>query len=65
MDPFEMYIDQVFLARLEAAKAIVGEKKKDLPEKNTDQLPFDVNKTMSYIKQENYLRERKKAKAKA
>lgn len=57
-----MYIDQLFLGRLEAAKAIVMEKKKDLPEKNIDQLPFEVNKTMNYIKQENYLRQRKKLK---
>ena len=62
MDPYEIYIDQLLMARMEEAKRIVKEKKKESPPTTHEHLPFEVNKTMNYIKQDAFLRQRKKLK---
>jgi hypothetical protein len=88
---YEGYICQMLNARLEVARRIVAEKKRDEPNGQEEaslplrgnevsspgelkvplgestalsrkeaKLPFEVNKLMSYIKQDQYLRQRKK-----
>jgi len=70
---YEGYICQMLNARLEVARQIVAEKKRDetiIQEETIGdssasshreaKLPFEVNKLMSYIKQDQYLRQRKK-----
>lgn len=62
MNPYEALIDDLFMNKLAIATEHVQERKKTAPTPNTDHIPFDVNKTMNYIKQDQYLRKRKALK---
>ncbi len=60
MDPFEGIIVDLFERRKEIAKEYIH--KKIEPEEKEDKIPYSINKTISYLKTEEYLRQRKSLK---
>lgn len=61
MDPFEGVIVELFERRKEIAKEQIKKIIKQ-EEEQEDRIPYSINKTISYLKTEEYLRQRKSLK---
>ena len=61
MDPFEGVIIELFERRKEVAKEQVKKIIKQ-EEEQEERIPYSINKTISYLKTEEYLRQRKSLK---
>lgn len=65
MDPFDQKVIQLLKTKLQEAKQVVAHQVDTHPveeESVQDRLPFEISKTIQYIKQEEYLRKRKALK---
>lgn len=61
MDPFEGVIVELFERRKEIAKEQIKKIIKQ-EEEQEERIPYSINKTISYLKTEEYLRQRKSLK---
>jgi hypothetical protein len=61
MDPFEGVIVELFERRKEVAKEQIKKIIKQ-EEEQEERIPYSINKTISYLKTEEYLRQRKSLK---
>lgn len=61
MDPFEGIIIDLFERRKQIAKEHIKKMIKQ-EEDQEDRIPYSINKTISYLKSEEYLRQRKSLK---
>ena len=61
MDPFEGVIIELFERRKEVAKEQIKKIIKQ-EEEQEERIPYSINKTISYLKTEEYLRQRKSLK---
>lgn len=61
MDPFEGVIVELFERRKEVAREHVKKQIKN-EEEQEEKIPYSINKTISYLKTEEYLRQRKSLK---
>jgi hypothetical protein len=61
MDPFEGVIVELFERRKEIAKEHIKKIIKE-EEEQEERIPYSINKTISYLKSEEYLRQRKSLK---
>jgi len=65
MDPFDQKVVRLLETKLQEAKQLVAHQVETNPveeESVQDRLPFEISKTIQYIKQEEYLRNRKALK---
>lgn len=65
MDPFDQKVIRLLETKLQEAKQLVAhhqENQSVQEESVQDRLPFEISKTVQYIKQEEYLRKRKALK---